>query len=232
MGAPPTPGSPPRRPPPERRLSPLLPQAWFARDALDVARELVGHLVQRDEVVLRITETEAYRGAWDTACHARAGLTGRTRWLFGPPGHAYVFLCYGLHQMLNVVTDQEGCGAAVLIRACEVVHGLDHVRERRGGRQGPGLLTGPGKVGAALALDTSWSGHALFAAGGLELREGSPPAAGLLVGPRVGIAFADPAHVAAPWRFAAAGTPWVTARKGLTPLAAGVLAGPGTRGIR
>lgn len=194
----------------------LLPQSFYARDAREVALDLLGRELKRGRVVLRITETEAYVWPDDTASHCRFGRTARNASMWGPGGHAYVYLCYGLHQMLNIVTNGEGQGAAVLVRACEPVAGLATVRARRGGKEGPELLTGPGKVGAALALDTSWSGHPLFVRGGLELREGRPPAA-ILVGPRVGIAYADPAHRDAPWRYAVAGSPWVTHRRGLRP---------------
>ena len=194
-----------------------LPQRFFRRDAVEVARALVGMELRRGEVRLRITETEAYR-ADDSACHAFVGRTERTAVMFGPPGRAYVYLCYGLHQMLNVVTGASGDAAAVLVRACEPLAGVETVRARRGGKSGPVLLTGPGKVGQALALDTSWSGHKLYAAGSLELHRGEAPT-GLLVGPRVGIDYATPEDRAAPWRFAAARTAWVSHRKSLRPLA-------------
>ncbi len=203
---------------PER--SPLVRARFFHRDALEVAVDLLGKVLWREEVALRITEVEAYRGPWDTACHARAGRTARNAAMWGPGGHAYVYLCYGLHQMLNLVTGEPGFGAAVLIRACEPVAGLETVRARRGARSGPVLLTGPGKVGAALALDTGWSGHALFEAGGLELRGGEAPEQ-VLAGPRVGIDYAEPEHRDAPWRLAAGGTRWVSApRKTLSSTAA------------
>jgi len=192
-----------------------LPAEFYARDALDVAADLLGKLLVRDDVVLRITEVEAYRWPDDSANHCRAGRTARNAAMWGPAGRAYVYLCYGLHQMLNLVTNDADEGAAVLIRACEPVQGLCTIRARRGGRTGPVLLNGPGKVGAALALDTSWSHHPLFEAGGLELRHGAAPRA-MLHGPRVGIDYADPTHVAAPWRLAAAGTPWVSHRSRLT----------------
>lgn len=154
----------------------------------------------------------------DSACHSRMGRTPRNAAMWGPAGHAYVYLCYGLHQMLNVVTGPEGSGEAVLVRAAEPVSGLETIRARRGGKDGPALLTGPGKVGAALAIDTAWSGHPLFRAGGLELLDGPPPV-GVLVGPRVGIDYADDADRVAPWRFAVADSRWVSApRKGLAPL--------------
>lgn len=195
----------------------LLPREFFARDALLVARELVGHHVKRGRVELRITETEAYRYPDDTANHCTAGVTNRNRPMWGPPGHAYVYLCYGMHNMLNLVTNAEGEGAAVLIRACEPVAGVALVSRRRGGKEGPVLLTGPGKVGQALALDTSWSGHDVCVKGGLEVHAGEPPSR-LLAGPRVGIGYASPKHIQARWRFALADTHWVSARTSLEPL--------------
>lgn len=191
-----------------------LPPAFCERDALSVARDLLGRYLVRDSVVLRITEVEAYRWPDDTASHANRGQTRRNAPMFGPPGHAYVYLCYGLHQMLNVVARPEGEAAAVLIRACEPVEGLDVVAARRGGRRGPDALTGPGKVGAALAIDTSWSGHPLWAPGGLVLTHGAP-ADDALEGPRVGIDYAEPAHRDAPWRLAVADCRWVSHRRSL-----------------
>ncbi len=195
----------------------LLNRDFFARDALIVARELVGMHLRRGKVTLRISETEAYRYPGDTANHCRAGVTERNRPMWGPPGRAYVYLCYGMHNMLNLVTNREGEGAAVLIRACEPIAGLPTISRRRGGKQGPVLLTGPGKVGQALALDTSWSGHDLCASGGLEARKGDAPTQ-LLAGPRVGIDYAHARDVRARWRFALADSPWVSERKTLTPL--------------
>jgi DNA-3-methyladenine glycosylase len=136
--------------------------------------------------------------------------------MWGPGGSTYVYLCYGLHNMLNLVADQEGFGAAVLIRACEPVAGLAVIRERRGGKHGPVLLTGPGKVGAALGLDTSWSEHAVYEPGGLEVWD-APAVEHCLAGPRVGIDYADPADVVAPWRLAVPGTRWVSHPRGLAP---------------
>ena len=195
-----------------------LDETFFARDALLVAEDILGMHLTRGAVTLRITEVEAYRWPDDSASHARFGRTERNRPMWGPPGRAYVYFCYGLHQMLNVVTNPEGEAAAVLIRACEPVRGLATIRRRRGGREGPELLTGPGKVGAALGLDTRWSGHPLFEPGGLELVPGRPPH-GLLAGPRVGISFARDDHAAAPWRLAVDDSDWVTARSGLSPRA-------------
>lgn len=196
---------------------PLLPEAFFARDALEVAWDLLGCLLVRGAVTLRITEVEAYRHPGDTANHCRAGETARNAPMWGPPGRAYVYLCYGMHNLLNLTTNPDGEGAAVLIRAAELVNGLETVKERRGGKSGPVLLTGPGKVGAALGLDTSWNHHPLTRTGGLEVRVGAPVEE-RLAGPRVGIDYAKPEDIRAPWRLAIAGTPWVSARKTLEPV--------------
>src|SRR5512139_2406652 len=140
-----------RLPDPMRR-PPLLPQSFYDRDALELARALLGQELHRADVVLRITEVEAYRHPDDSANHCRMGRTPRNAPMWGPPGHAYVYLCYGMHSMLNLVAGAEGEGAAVLVRACEPLRGLSRIAERRGGRSGKTLLDGPGKVGAALGL--------------------------------------------------------------------------------
>ncbi|VFQ72234.1 unnamed protein product [Cuscuta campestris] len=159
-------------PNPEPRFSPslsdflkkwtILPPDFFQIDALDLAPRLLGKFLRRDDVVLQITEVitavallllaltvylnvEAYRPD-DSASHGRFGVTGRTAPVFGRGGHAYVYLCYGIHFMLNVVADKEGIGAGVLIRSCAPVHGLETIQQRRGLQtEKPLLLTGPGK---------------------------------------------------------------------------------------
>lgn len=191
-----------------------LPLAFFARDVLEVAPELIGKHIRRGGVRLRITEVEAYRWPGDTACHARSGLTERNAPLWGPPGRAYIYLCYGLHHMLNIVTGEEGTAQAVLVRACEPVAGIDEIRQRRGGKDGPVLLTGPGKVAKALDLDRSWSHHRLHRRGGLTVCDGRAPES-IVAGSRVGIDFAEAEHRALPWRFAEAGSVWVTRRSEL-----------------
>jgi DNA-3-methyladenine glycosylase len=135
--------------------------------------------------------------------------------MWGPSGRAYVYLCYGIHNMLNVVAHPEGGAGAVLIRSCRALAGLDLVRARRGGREGPGVLAGPGKVGAALALDVSWSHHPLTEPGGLEIRAGSSPA--VVTGSRVGIDYAQEADRRARLRFARAECREVSHRRGLAP---------------
>lgn len=194
---------------------PTLPQSFFTRDVEVVARELLGARIQRGEVVLRITEVEAYAGPEDSASHARFGPTERNAVMWGPGGRAYVYLCYGIHNMLNIVADRRGRPSAVLIRACEPVEGIETIVARRGASKiGPQLLAGPGKVGAALELDTSWSGHPLHRRGELMLIEGEEPEA-IVCGPRVGIDYAAPEDRDRAWRFAIAGHPAVTSRKSL-----------------
>lgn len=193
----------------------LLGQDFYAREALVVARDLLGKVLVRGQVRLRITEVEAYRWPGDTANHCRAGRTARNAAMWGPAGHAYVYRCYGIHNLLNLVTDEAGQGAAVLIRGCEPVAGLEVVRARRGQRCGPELLAGPGRVGAALDLDPSWCHHPVFEAGGLEVHEGPAPVR-VASGPRVGIGYATEADQSAPWRLAVAGSRWVSHRRGLT----------------
>lgn len=175
---------------------------------------------------MAITEVEAYAGPEDTASHARFGVTQRNATMWGPGGHAYVYLCYGIHNMLNVSADVSGRASAVLIRACEPVAGLEEIRRRRGGsaqrsgragKSDAALLAGPGKVGSALEIDPSWSDHPLYRKRELYIVAGDPPA-GVLVGPRVGIDYAAPADRARPWRFAAAANACVSHPRGLSVL--------------
>jgi DNA-3-methyladenine glycosylase len=182
------------------------------------AQSLLGQQLVRAGIALRITEVEAYGGPEDSASHARHGRTHRNGPMWGPAGRAYLYFCYGMHWMLNVVTGPEGCPSAVLIRAAEVVEGLETVLERRkASAPTPLLCTGPGKVAQALGLDTTFNGHDLLAPGGLELRAGAP-AGPILAGPRLGIGFATPADQVRAWRFADGGRRAVLTRALLAPL--------------
>lgn len=147
----------------------LIPEEFYSRNAVEVARDLLGKLVVRihqDELLAgQIIEAEAYQGEEDLGCHAKAGLTARTRVMYGPPGRAYIYFTYGMHWMLNAVTGAEGVPGAVLIRGFEPVYGLDSIRKHRPQpkRNIPGHLNkdwtdGPAKLCQALGLDGSLNG--------------------------------------------------------------------------
>ena len=116
-------------------MSSRLPRSFFSRPTLEVARAILGKRLVRLEGGQRlagtITEAEAYIGETDLGCHAKAGRTPRTAVMFGPPGHAYVYFTYGMHWMLNFVTEAEGFPAAVLIRALQPIEGLEIMSSRR-----------------------------------------------------------------------------------------------------
>jgi DNA-3-methyladenine glycosylase len=169
---------------------------------LDVARDLLGKVLCSavDGRVTKavIVETEAYAGVGDRASHAYGGRrTRRTEPMYAPGGLAYVYLCYGIHHMLNFVCEPEGSAAAVLVRGGEVVEGAAIVRRRRGGRLD---CDGPGKVAQALALDRSFSGAPLD--GNLRVTEGQPVASWAST-PRIGIDYANVEDRVRPWRFVA-----------------------------
>jgi DNA-3-methyladenine glycosylase len=184
-------------------------RAFYERGVVEVARDLVGCVLRHGETAGVIVETEAYHES-EPACHAHVGLTGRTHILFGPPARAYVYRSYGIHALFNAVVEDEGVGAAVLIRALEPLEGLDLMRERRGLQHADDLCSGPGKLTQALDIELDLNGSDLL--GGPIAIE--PPRPGweapeLLVGPRIGITKA----AELPWRFCAAGSrsvsrPW------------------------
>src|SRR5688572_32880768 len=138
--------------------------AFFERPADLVARELLGSAVVRrirgERIALTISETEAYLGPHDLACHAARGRTARTEVMFGPPGHAYVYLIYGMHHCVNAVTEREGHAAAVLIRALEPGPGVQ------------GRTDGPGRLCKALEIDRSHNGLDLTRSGALYITAG------------------------------------------------------------
>lgn len=187
----------------------LLSSSFYDRDTLTVARDLIGCEIQVDQVRIRITEVEAYCFPGDTANHARFGRTARNAPMWGPPGYAYIYLCYGMHRMLNLVTEAEGRPAAVLIRGAEPVEGLAEIQKRRGNLKGPSLLNGPGKVGAALGLSISQSGSRLDGEIQVFAKQQNYR---LVAGPRIGIDYASEVDREAPWRIAMAGSRWVGKR--------------------
>ena len=189
-----------------------LRREFYGRDTLEVARDLLGkYLVRRldgAELVVRITETEAYVGAVDKACHAYGGRrTARTETLYAKPGTAYVYLIYGMYHCLNFVTEPEGVAAAVLLRGVEAVEGTDRMARARFGReydqltaaQRKNFLNGPGKVCKALSLTRAHNGLDLTGEE-LFLCGGAAPAGEIHVGRRVGIDYAEEA-ADFPWRF-------------------------------
>src|SRR5687767_523888 len=165
------------RPVGRARQSSALPPSFYARETEIVSRELLGAILEcrtADGIAAgRIVETEAYLGEHDAACHAVAGQTGRTRWLYGPPGTAYVYFIYGAHWCFNAVTRAEGLPSAVLVRALEPLDGVELMRERRKGiRLDRDLTNGPGKLCAALGIDGSQNGLQLDRLP-LRIREGA-----------------------------------------------------------
>ncbi len=166
-----------------------LPRAFYQRDALVVARALVGTYLVHGDRAARIVETEAYRGPKDLACHARAGVTKRTATLYGPPGHAYVFLIYGMYECFNVVCFAEGKGHAVLIRGVEPSVGIAE-----------GIRTdGPGRLARALGITRADDTKDLVVSAETFV---SPRLKRPRIdsSPRVGVAYAG-AIAEAPWRF-------------------------------
>jgi DNA-3-methyladenine glycosylase len=184
----------------EQRLG----RSFFDRSVHEVAREMIGCRLFFDGCGGTIVETESYERD-DPACHAYVGLTPRTEVLFGPPGQAYVYLSYGIHCLLNAVTEPEGEASAVLIRALEPTTGIERMRERRGGKALADLCSGPGKLTEALGIGLDSHDADLCADPFLLLGpEGEPPE--VVVGPRIGISKA----VENPWRFCAAGSRFVS----------------------
>jgi len=134
-----------------------LTTSFYARDTVKTARDLIGKRLVRQEgdrrIAGMIVETEAYRGEEDLACHCRAGETPRTKIMYGPPGRAYVYFVYGMHWLLNFVTEKEGYPGAVLIRGIQPEEGLDLINERRNGRPQKQWTDGPAKLCQAFGIN-------------------------------------------------------------------------------
>ncbi|WP_292938178.1 DNA-3-methyladenine glycosylase [Noviherbaspirillum sp.] len=178
-----------------------LPRTFYARDTAQVARDLLGkhlvHVVDGVERRARIVEVEAYIGAHDLASHSSKGITPRTTIMFGPPGFAYVYLIYGMHHCMNVVTEQEGHGAAVLLRALEPIANVD------GNTKGPGLLC------RAMAIDKRMNGHDLLSEDFFIAEPETKESFSIVAGPRIGVAYAADwaeAHL----RFHIEGNPFIS----------------------
>lgn len=199
----------------------------LTRNPVDVAPDLLGMVLEHDGVALRLTEVEAYCGVDDPASHAFRGPTARTQVMFGPSAHLYVYLSYGIHLAANIVCEADGTAGAVLLRAGEVVDGIELARARRAASRRDGkvppdhqLARGPGCVGQALGLSLADSGASITvperSRGAVPradrrdflLRPGQPPER-VFSGPRIGISKA----VDVPWRFWDADSPSVSATR-------------------
>ncbi len=193
-------------------------RAELAGAATDVARDLLGTVVVRDDGaglrVGRVVETEAYGGPEDRASHARAGRTSRTSIMFGPAGRAYVYLVYGLHHCLNVVCGADGEAAAVLVRAVQPLAGIERMRGARGAAGSDArVAAGPARLCKALGIDRSLDGLDLLSDDRLRLAASCSgqarlePGEQVVAGPRVGVSYAGPEWAMRPWRFGIAGHP-------------------------
>jgi DNA-3-methyladenine glycosylase len=183
----------------------ILPRNFYERDTIKVARALLGKkLVRRFNGVDlsgMIVETEAYCGEADSACHAHRGKTPRNAVMFGHSGHAYVYFTYGMHYMLNLVTEEEGNPCAVLIRAVWPLDGIEEMAARRK-KKGAELTNGPAKLCQALGIDKSLNGWDLTSGKELWVEDYKKiPAKSVITTPRIGIDYAREEHRAALWRF-------------------------------
>lgn len=172
-----------------------LPCSFYEQDAISLAKQLLGKIICYENVAVRIVETEAYMPQ-DSASHAYKGKTQRNAPMFSSGGTLYVYLCYGMHQMLNIVSGTEGSPQAVLLRGGEVISGADIVQQRRSNLD----LIGPGKLAQGLGIDTSFSGE--FIDHSVHIWD-APPVEAYQSKPRVGIDYALPTDRDALWRFIA-----------------------------
>lgn len=180
-----------------------LPRSFYDRETSLVARELLGKLLVHQaggiHCIGKIIEVEAYLGEHDLAAHSSKGVTARTKIMFGPPGHAYVYLIYGLHHCMNVVTEREGNGAAVLLRAIEPVANLT------------GKTSGPGLLCRAMGIDRRLNGHDLLSDDFFIAAPETPEKFAIVKRPRIGVDYARhwaKRHL----RFYVQGNPFVSKR--------------------
>lgn len=189
---------------------PRLPRSFFARPTLTVARELLGQRLVKIEGGTRlggiITEVEAYIGEKDLACHARAGRTARTEVMYWSAGHLYVYFTYGMHWMMNFITERDGFPAAVLLRALVADEGITVMRSRR--KKSDHLTDGPAKISQALAIDKRWNGVDICAADSKLFIESTHGVAAspVLRSPRVGLGSTPEPWLSKRWNFSIKGT--------------------------
>jgi len=170
----------------------ILPRSFYARGTVEVARDLLGkvlvHACKTGPAAGIIVETEAYLGGDDLASHSAAGITDRTRVIFGPPGHAYVYLSYGMHDCMNIVAEPAGTPGCVLVRALEPIEGLDVMRQRRPkARTDRDLASGPGKLTRALGITRKHTGVDMTKGDLVVRSRPAVPPSEIAVTPRIGI---------------------------------------------
>ena len=184
-----------------------LTRAFFQRDTVKTARDLLGmQLVVKEQgnrIAGIISETEAYRGEEDLACHARAGLTPRTTIMYGPAGHVYTYFNYGLHWLFNIVTEVDGFPGAVLIRGVIATEGIDIIGQRRKGRPRSEWTNGPAKLCQALGINKTHYGLDICTPQSTIFVEKRPPISNSSVtySARVGLNNVPEPWKSIPWRF-------------------------------
>lgn len=181
--------------------------------ALEMAPKLLGATIEHAGVGIRVVEVEAYDGANDPGAHGFRGETPRNSVMFGPPGHLYVYFTYGMHYCINVVCGESGRAAGVLLRAGEVISGVDLARQRRVNAKGRDLARGPARLAQALGFtDLSLNGVSLVAVDSpVRLARGTAvPSSAISTGPRVGVSGPGGDGVKYPWRFWIADDPYVS----------------------
>jgi DNA-3-methyladenine glycosylase len=188
-----------------------LPRSFFEQPTVAVAQALLGqrlvHVRNGRRLAGLIVETEAYVGETDLACHARVGRTARTEVMYSGPGHAYVYFTYGMHWLLNCVTEPPGFPAAVLLRAIVPTEGVGAMRRRRGPVPMARLTDGPAKLTQALGIDGRLNGHDLCGRDACVFIERArrPRGAQMVAGPRVGMGSTPEPWHSMPWNFRLAG---------------------------
>lgn len=193
------------------KLGRRLPRSFFARPSTEVAPDLLGRVLVRilpdgGRLSATIVETEAY-GEGDPASHAFRGRTPRNAVMFGPPGHLYVYFTYGMHFCMNVVTESEGRGSAVLLRAAEPLQGHEAMAERRGTSEVRRLCSGPARWTQAFGIARQENGADLVRGREVYLLEGEPvPRSAIRITTRVGVNVG----IERPWRFLVAQSPFVS----------------------
>ena len=199
---------------------PRLTKAFYARDALTVARDLIGCVFVHDSpggrLAVRLVETEAYRGSIDPGSHGFRGPTPRTATMFGPPGHLYVYFTYGMHWCVNVVCARERVCEAVLLRAGEPVAGLETMRSLRGGIIDDRLIaSGPARLAQALGIDRRQDGATLLRGGAFwcehDAATDSLRTAEVAQTVRIGLGKGRGDDI--PWRFVVPGHPHASRRR-------------------